>query len=135
MKYISGIYALNLPCSLETCGDWHCSAIDWTKVPLYESNDRIYGDYGIERNREVWDNEGRFNVANHIRALLDLIADGQFAAAQGMRNDFVCNDKYTPEIFEKVALLKKQENWPGIDKFMGREYLMQWIGFKRQTDL
>jgi len=23
MKYITGIHALNLPCSLDTCGDWH----------------------------------------------------------------------------------------------------------------
>ena len=29
MKYISGINALNLPCSLDTCGDWHTSALQW----------------------------------------------------------------------------------------------------------
>lgn len=29
MKYLSGIFALNLMCNLNTFGDWHTSAIDW----------------------------------------------------------------------------------------------------------
>ena len=29
MKYVTGIHALNIPCNLETSGDWHMSAIQW----------------------------------------------------------------------------------------------------------
>lgn len=132
MKYLSGIFALNLMCKLDTYGDWHTSAIDWKKLRFWESNNSIFGDYGIEKNRITPENDGKFNVANHIRALLDLISVGDFSTAQGMRDNFICNDKYTPEIFNKVIMLKKQNNWAAIDKFMGQEYMMQWINYKRR---
>ena len=70
-------------------------------------------------------------MANHIRALLDLIAAGQFNLAQGMRDDFICNDKYTSEIFKQVMLLKNSSLWQDIDRFMGSEYFSQWLRFKR----
>ncbi len=49
MKYISEIHALNLNCSLDTCGDWHQSSLIWTPIKLYESNAFIWNDYGIEK--------------------------------------------------------------------------------------
>ena len=49
MQYITGQHALNIPCPLLTCGDWHQSAIQW-KYPLFRnSNDSVFGDYGIEK--------------------------------------------------------------------------------------
>lgn len=122
-------------CDLDTYGDWHTSAIDWKNLRFWESENSIFGDYGIEKNRTVPDNIGTFNVANHIRALLDLISIGYFPTAQGMRDNFICNDKYTPEIFDKVSILKNQKNWAGIDKFMGKEYMMQWVNYKRKEGL
>ena len=53
MKYISGIHALNLRCSLETCGDWHASGIQWKNLTVRESSDSVFGDYGIEDNSSV----------------------------------------------------------------------------------
>ena len=32
MEYITGQYALNLSCSLNTTGDWHTSALNWKNV-------------------------------------------------------------------------------------------------------
>jgi hypothetical protein len=72
MKYITGQYELNLPCKLDTSGDWHQSAMNWNKVKLYESNDNIFGDYGIEEGHHIPEHEETYHAANHIRALLDL---------------------------------------------------------------
>ena len=135
MKYLSGIFALNLMCKLDTYGDWHTSAIDWKKIKFWESDGSVWGNYGIEENRHIPDNTGKFNVANHIRALLDLISIGYFPTAQGMRDNFICNDKYTPEIFAKVSMLKSSPLWNKIDQFMSKEYMMQWINYKKEAGL
>ncbi|WP_303690996.1 nucleotidyl transferase AbiEii/AbiGii toxin family protein [Megamonas hypermegale] len=135
MKYLSGIFALNLMCDLDTFGDWHTSAINWKKLNFWDSNHSIWGNYGIETNRTIPENNGKFNVANHIRALLDLISIGDFPTAQGMRDNFICNDKYTPEIFSKVSMLKNRENWLEIDKFMSKEYMLQWVRYKNSVGI
>jgi hypothetical protein len=132
MLYLSGIHALNLPCSLLTCGDWHTSGINWHSYVLLESEGSLFGDYGIERNKTIPDNPGTFNVANHIRALLDLLVQGKYTIAQGMNEDFICNDSYTEEVFQKVVLMKSLRNWPEIDRFMGREYCSEWLKFKER---
>ena len=46
-----------------------------------------------------------------------------------MKNDFICADQYTPEVFEKVLLLKGSGRWPQIAAFMGREYGAEWLDF------
>lgn len=130
MKYITGQFALNLPCSLETCGDWHTSALDWGKLRFSESDNSIFGDYGIEKCSYVPEHPGEYNIANTLRALLDLFAEGNFAVAQGARDDFICNDKYTLEFFSKVALLRSRDNWKEIDKFMEKEYMMEWVRYR-----
>jgi len=130
MNYISGMQALNLPCELDTCGDWHRSGMDWDRPFLLESNDSVFGDYGIEHDKSIPGNSGLFSVANHIRACLDLIERSHFALAQGMNQDFFCNDQYDEEVFSKVLLLKTKNNWPLVDDFMTQEYRLRWLSFK-----
>jgi len=132
MKYVSEIFALNIPCSLETCGDWHCSALNWNKLRFKESDGSIWNDYGIEKGKSVPEHDGLYNVANHIRALLDLLEASNFSIAQGMRDDYICNDKYTDEIFLKVAMLSDRTNWNDVDLFMGKEYCGKWLKFKEE---
>ena len=131
MKYLSGIHALNLKCSLETCGDWHQSALKWENLTWMESDQSIFKDYGIETNREDLAIIGlrKINIANHIRAILDLLVERKFPLAQGMNNDFICNDKYDDEIFHKVMELKNLPYFDEISNFMGKEYKMKWIRF------
>lgn len=131
MKYITGIHALNLPCQLDTCGDWHSTAIQWEKPTINESEGSFFGEYGIERNIQVpfLDNK-EYNVANHIRALLDLMLQNKLSIVQGIRDSYICNDDYTQEIFSKVIQLRKNDNWKEIDQLMSREYMMEWIKFK-----
>jgi len=135
MRYITGIHALNLPCSLLTCGDWHCSALQWQKPAFRNSETSFFGDYGIEYCSTVPENEGTYAVANHIRALLDLLELGNFSVAQGMNQDYICNSCYTNEVFNKVALMQSLPHWSEIDSFMEHEYYGQWLDFKRQVGL
>jgi hypothetical protein len=135
VQYITGIHALNLPCSLLTCGDWHRSALKWEKITYRDSKDSHYGDWGIEQCSVVPEHSGIYAVANHIRALLDLLEIGNFSAAQGMNRDFIGNDDYTDEVFHKVALLSDLPHWHEIDSFMGSEYYGKWLDYKKQSGL
>ena len=131
MLYITGIHALNLPCSLLTCGDWHCSSIQWARPTLRESKESIFGEYGIELNVTIPEHDAAYAAANHIRALLDLMELGKFSVAQGMNKDFICNDSYNDEIFNKVSLMRELPGWHEIDRFMGKEYWSKWLDFKK----
>ena len=132
MLYITGIHALNLPCGLETCGDWHTSALQWAKPTMKESSGSLFGEYGIERNKMIPEHNEYYNTANHIRALLDLLEDGLYSVAQGMNKDFICNSKYDTEIFEKVYNMQCLSNWDSINHFMEKEYLMKWVNYLRK---
>ncbi len=135
MKYISLVHALNLPCQLETCGDWHASALQWEKPHVLESDNSLWQTYGIEQKKRIPEHQEYYNVANHIRALLDLLYVGNFSTAQGMNEDFICNKKYDVEIFEKVLMMKDLTHWNKIDEFMTKEYLGKWVKFKRRKGI
>ncbi|WP_454961711.1 nucleotidyl transferase AbiEii/AbiGii toxin family protein [Eggerthia catenaformis] len=131
MIYLTGIHALNIPCSLETTGDWHASALKWDKLKFKDSQNSIFKEYGIEKAHAIPNYNGIFNVANTIRACLDMLEDGDFSNAQGMNNDYICNEKYDNEVFSKVIMLKENQNWKEINHFMKKEYKMKWILFRR----
>ncbi|MCR5797636.1 MAG: hypothetical protein K6G63_06935 [Eubacterium sp.] len=132
MKYITGIHALNLRCSLDTCGDWHQSAIQWDNPKIAESDNSFFGDYGLEHGAVIPEHTGTYTIANTIRALLDLLYEGNFAVAQGMNEDFICNSKYDNEVFEMVMKLRQRPNWEEIDSFMGKEYKLKWLKYKEK---
>lgn len=134
MKYISLIHALNLSCKLDTFGDWHSTSLDWDNPKMLDTENSIWGEYGIEKSRTIPFKSGTYNVANHIRAILDMLYLQQFTVAQGMKDDFICTDKYDNEIFEKVLMLKSVPYWEQIDKFMTKEYLKKWISFKKGVE-
>ena len=135
MKYITGIHALNLPCKLDTCGDWHQSGIQWNIPQIRESKGSLFGDYGIELNHTIPERDGRFAVANTLRALLDLLYEGNYSVAEGANKDFICNQKYDKEFFDHVLMMKDLDNWDEIDQFMGNEYMMKWIRYKEKYNL
>ena len=131
MQYITGLHALNLPCNLDTCGDWHQSAIQWEHPKMSESDGSLYGEYGLEPGHCIPGHEGRFVVANTLRALLDLLYEGNFSLAQGANEDFICNDKYDIEFFNQVYLMRDFCKWSEIDAFMSKEYRTKWLKFKK----
>lgn len=132
MQYLTGIHALNLPCSLLTCGDWHQSAIQWKTLLLRDSEQSLFGSYGIKQGISVPEHNETYNVANHIRALLDLLELGKLSIAQGMNKDFICNDDYTEEIFNQVFKMRALRHWSDIDRFMGKEYYSKWLDYKER---
>ena len=134
MKYISEIPALNILCSLETPGDWHAPSVNWESLDLYESEEMFFNNYGIEKNKTIPQNIQKYNVANHIRAILDMFQLDNFAYLKGMRNNFIETDKYDDEIFNKVYSMKVLPHWKRIDDFMEKEYMLKWISYKEYIE-
>lgn len=132
MIYVTGLHALNLPCGLDTSGDWHSASMDWENLTVLDTSKSKWDDFGIEKERTIPYVVGIWAVANHIRACLDMIAMGDFSNARGMRIDYIGNDKYNGEIFSKILCLKDCYLWPRIDAFMEKEYLMQWVRYREK---
>lgn len=111
------------------------SGMDWSKLTLADSNNSIFGTYGIERNstRLVPKHESNpHNIANHIRACLDLIEQENYCAAEGIYRDFLDeDDRYNADVFAHVLYLIKTypNRFDEINRFMAREYGTKWIFF------
>ena len=130
MEYVTGIYALNMPCSLGTPGDWHGACCAWDNVPLRDTADSVFGDWGIES--AVTPIGECVNAANHMRACLDLMEEGFSPMCQGMKNDYFDALVDDEAVFEKVVLLESSPYWEQIDSFMCKEYMLSWIDFKER---
>jgi len=83
----------------------------------------------IEYNKRIPNHEELFSVANHICALVDLVDEGNFAVAQGMKEEYICNDIYTPTVFNPIILLRSSDNWSAIYNFMLKEFGDEWAGW------
>ena len=130
MLYITGQHALNLPCSLDTTGDWHTASMNWNKIEFAETEGSVFGEYGIETCDVVPLHKGEtFYIANTLRALLDLMQKGNFGFLIGMRDDFICNDKYTEEFFDKVWLIHGKR---GVNKLMEKEWRLEWVVYRNR---
>lgn len=129
MWYISGIHALNIEDSLETCGDWHTSALQWERIDLLDSDKTIFKDWGIETDKSIPEHEELYNVANTLRAILDLMVKGSTGYLKGFRDDFICTDIYNQEFFEKVVVLRDLPHWNDINNLMKREFMFEWDNF------
>lgn len=129
MRYLTYTPALNLASPLKTDGDWHYSSIDWSKAKFEDSDDSVFGDWGLYAGDVP--EHGTVMIADHIRALLDMLEHGYFGSAQGMRESFINNEAYTPIIFEMVMKLRESDRWAQIDSFMGKEYLCDWLDYKK----
>lgn len=129
MRYVTGMHALNLGDRSETPGDWHFSAMDWAHPMWLDTDSSPFGAYDVDVCEVP--GHGVVPVAGHVRACLDLIEQGLYGSAQGMRNDFLDNSLTDIPVMEHVLTLRGRRDWPGIDRFMGREYLCAWLDYKR----
>ena len=128
MKYISDVYALNIPCSLNTCGDWHYDVLDL--LPDYkmkDSQDSIFGEWGIEEH------DGK-KVANHIRAILDMLSDNKTGYLKGFYDDFISTEEYDNILMEKVYELRNFSNWNNINDLMKKELRVKWIKYLEEKN-
>lgn len=134
MQYISGIYALNIEDSTECCGDWHTSGLDWNLVDMRESSTSLLKNWGIEQNKEIPEHSNLYNVANTLRAIIDLMIDNKLDYLKGFRNDFIMVDIYNTEFFEKVFMLRDLYNWSDINNLMKREFMFLWNNFLKEQN-
>lgn len=132
MLYVTGIYGLNIENSKETCGDWHTSALDWSRVVMLESEGSLWGNWGIESGKRIPEHKGIYNVADDMRSVLDLMGVfGRLRFLKGFKEDFFCTDKYNKEFFDKVFMLKDRENWSDISELMKQEFRQEWLNYMK----
>jgi len=134
MKYITGIHALNIPCSLLTSGDWHMSAIRWEHPTMMDTDTAFFGNLWIEQHKIPPDFQRLVPVANHIRACLDLLELRDYINLQGMKEDYICHDDYQGLIFSQVLKMRSLPYWKEISRFMESEYFMDWVRFCRKVE-
>lgn len=128
MRYVTGMHALNLGDRSVTPGDWHFSAMDWARPMWLDTDASPFGMYDIGMRKVP--GMGVVPVAGHVRACLDLIEQGLYGSAQGMRDNFLDNPITDVPVMERILELRDRDDWPGIDRFMGREYLGAWLDYK-----
>ena len=106
MLYITGVHALNLPCKLNTTGDWHASSLGWVDMDIRESTRSIYKDWGIEEPIELPTGEV-YRHANHLRAILDLLetSDKKTIKWLNWKNDYGENKKLKVEVSYREKVL------------------------------
>lgn len=130
MLYITGIQALNIEDSTDCCGDWHTSSQDWSNLNIVDSDKSIYKDWGIETNKKIPSRDDRYNVANTMRAILDMLQDESFLGyLRGFKDDFFCTDNCNNIFFEKVILLRDLPHWNKINHLMKMEFMWDWDRF------
>lgn len=135
MQYITGLHALQCPCTLGTPGDTHHTSVDWTYPTLADTSTAFYKDYGVETDKEVARLSGNRNVANHIRAALDLLAQGKVNDLSGLKREILANDQLTPELFNKVIELHTENVWNRVSWFIGCEYGIEWLDFLKLKNM
>lgn len=132
MRYLTGLWAVNLP-ETDTACDWHGAAYDWDNPPMADSSRSVFGDWGIENRTYTLGGKPRqWPVATHVRACLDMLEQGHVGDAQGMREYFIGNEKYTPLLLKKALLLQGTQHWDAASRLLGDEYGTLWLNACRQ---
>jgi transcriptional regulator with XRE-family HTH domain len=143
IKYLSMMFALNVTPKTytKTSGDWHRfnffsqpRRIEFTCI-----DDNPLGAWGIDNNVEIptFGNgkPKKYKVANHLRALLDMLYYNRLLSAQGMKHDYIVTDEYNKVFFQKVKLLLALAHWSEIDQLMDNEFGVEWRKYKRDMKI
>lgn len=134
MKYVTGVNALNFNCVRNAYGNCDAALSKLEGAEVKETEGSIYGEYGVLAFDGVPGYAGTLYVANMLRALLDLLVDGDFTSAEGARDTYIRNDAQSREFMEHVAELNGLVPWGPIDAFMRKEFMMDWIRFKMEFE-
>jgi len=132
-NYITGQYALNIhPNNCKTTGDWHIGI--WDEIKIFPSENvriagigtdlntnEIWGNYGIYEGKVYLKNIGiktqlkNIYIANHIRAVLDMLYDyivnvGIIFEIDDASNEYIVDKKSINEMLNKSRLIVKYLN-------------------------
>ena len=134
MKYISGYLAMGVECELPTPGKWNITKQEFLDDELFksrESDDSPFKNFGIEKDKLVPYREFCcFNVANHVRAYLDMLYDGEFELLDGMFAECINNAKARQDIFMCVyGKLRHLACFSKVNEFMEKEFGNAWYSY------
>lgn len=134
MKYITGIIAMGTECSLNTPGLWNIPKemyLDDEVFKTVESDDSPFKDWGIETNKLVKYREFcLYNVANHVRAYVDMLYDGKFEELKDLFFEAINDSKSRKDIFMLVyGKLRHLAQFKKINEFMEEEFGNAWLSY------
>lgn len=131
-NYISGYYSLNTPDINDITADWH-PRLYWysnnknEKIPLYNTNN-IFSNEGIEyREVNIFSDEQnkKYYIANHVRAIADLVATlDDIRELRGCVNDWLMIETQEKELYELLLKIKDKD----IDWFLKEEFAKYHLG-------
>lgn len=135
MMYITGRIALGVPCERDSKGLWNVRRADFldeANMKLHDSQESPFKDYGIERNKMIHYHEFcTYNVADHVRAYVDMLYAGKFEEMKGLFAEAIDNAKCRVDIFMLVyGKLRHLAEFKEIDEFMTEEFASAWISYK-----
>lgn len=135
MKYLTGILAFQIPCELNSRGLWNRSKKDFVNDELFtlaESENSRWKDWGIELNKLIPGREyALWNVANHVRAYLDMLVDKRFDELKGLFIEAIFDPKCRQDIFmASYGKLRHLADWQEYDSFMRSEFGNAWESYK-----
>lgn len=134
MRYLTGILALGIPCELKTAGKWNVFRADFMdpeKFKLVESDESVFGDYGIEENKLVPGREyATWSVANHVRAYVDMVEQLMFDELEDVFYECIQDGKARQDIFMLVyGKLRNTAHFHEINVFMECEFGNAWYSY------
>lgn len=135
MMYITGRVALSVPCERESTGLWNVRRSDFLNeemMKLHDSQESPFKDYGIEKNKMIHYHEFcTYNVADHVRAYVDMLYAGQFDELKGLFAEAINNAKCRTDIFMLVyGKLRHLAEFTEINEFMEEEFGSAWLSYK-----
>ena len=134
MRYVTGIIALGTECELNTPGLWNIPKevfIDEKMCKNVESDESPFKDWGIEQNKIIKYREFcLFNVANHVRAYVDMLYDGKFDELKDVFFEAINDSKSRQDIFMLVyGKLRHLAQFKKINEFMEQEFGNAWLSY------
>lgn len=134
MYYITGYLAFGIPCELPTPGKWNITKSEYLDDALFKSvnsEESPFGDWGIEKNKIVPHREFTlFNVANHVRAYVDMLYAGEFDKLRDLFFECINNAKAREDIFMLVyGKLRKLACYREVNEFMCEEFGNAWLSY------
>lgn len=135
MIYLSGPLAFGVPCSLNTEIEWRFGRSDWTDENMSkcmrESDNSILGTYGIEENVFIERKPlHTYNVANHIRAYLDMLLEGRYEELRGMFDCYIKVGIYRRDMFEVIIhKMLHLDTYKDINNFLYEEFGSAWVSW------
>lgn len=134
MMYISGMPAFGVPCEGDSIGKWNLRKEDFLNEEIFKLRDSEVsplGDWGIEENKLVPYREFcTYSIANHTRAYVDMLVDGQFEQLSGLFYECINSIECRKDIFMLVyGKLRNLPTFDAIDMFMAGEFGNAWNSY------